>query len=120
MPAILRTQSVNSRLARLLTEVPSKADVALYQVGQELMTRSKALVPVDTGTLKGSGYLTEPAHEGGLTTVQVGYGGPSEAYAVRQHEDLSLSHPGGGQANFLGGPFMGINLVGELAQRINL
>lgn len=33
--------------------------------------------------------------------MEVGFGGAAGAYAVKQHEDLSLNHPGGGQAKFL-------------------
>lgn len=43
-------------------------------------------------TLKGRGELT----------VRVGYG--DLPYAIRQHEDLTLSHPNGGQAKFLEQP----------------
>lgn len=43
-----------------------------------------------------------------------------QVYAKYQHEDLSLSHPGGGGAQYLGGPLMDQHLtyLGRIAQDI--
>ena len=80
-------------------KVRTAAASGLRQTAEEMMTESKRLVPVDTGTLKGSGYV-EPVDMADLS-VRLGFGGPAEPYALVQHEDLSLRHPGGGQAKFL-------------------
>lgn len=77
--------------------------VGLYQSGVAMMTASKALVPVDSGTLKASGYVTLPSFTGDVLDVELGYGGPAY-YAVLQHENLFFKHPNGGQAKYLEEP----------------
>ena len=44
--------------------------------------------------------MTLPERVGDTVAVEIGFGGPAEAYAVVQHEDLSYRHPVG-QAKFL-------------------
>lgn len=73
----------------------------LYLEASNVMGRSKRLVPVDQGPLRASGYVTLPEESGSRVTVELGYGGPAKDYAIKQHEDLTLNHPDGGQARFL-------------------
>lgn len=73
----------------------------LYMAANNVMSKSKRLVPVDLGALKGSGYVTLPQELAGSTVVEMGYGGPAKAYSVQQHERLDFKHPDGGQALFL-------------------
>ncbi|WP_375490226.1 hypothetical protein [uncultured Jatrophihabitans sp.] len=68
-----------------------------------ILDASQPLVPVDTGELKASGKveMTGP-HQARISydaTAPDGY-----PYGVRQHEDLQLQHPNGGQAHFLSQP----------------
>lgn len=74
---------------------------ALYLEAGNILGMSKRRVPVDLGTLKGSGYATLPVERAGRTTVEIGYGGAAKEYAARVHEDLSARHPDGGQAKYL-------------------
>jgi hypothetical protein len=120
MAARIDIGTVNARLGLLQRLLPTQTAAALYEVGQEVMTASKAIVPVDTGALKGSGYVSEPKISGAQVTVEIGYGGPSTPYAIRQHEDLSLRHPGGGQAKFLEGPLSQVDLPRAIAERVRL
>ena len=80
-----------------------------------LYNESQALVPMDTGALAESANrefkISKNMVEGGL-----GYGGNNPVtptqnapgglvfYAVKVHEDQTLNHPRGGQANYLGEP----------------
>ena len=80
--------------------VPVAAGAAAYAIGNEVMTVSKGQTPVDTGAMRGSGYVTEPDVTGAKVTVEAGYGGPSDHYVVEQHENLSIQHRNGG-AKFL-------------------
>ena len=73
----------------------------LYGAGNNVMADSKRRVPVRYGTLKGSGYVTMPETSGTTVTVEMGYGGPAEAYAIVQHERLDFHHPEGGEAKYL-------------------
>lgn len=74
---------------------------AVYAEASNVMTISKRLVPVDSGTLKGSGYVTLPEHRGPQILCELGYGGPAKKYAEIQHESLHYRHPRGGQAKYL-------------------
>lgn len=79
---------------------------ALYQESEAIMTEAKEQVPVETGTLKNSGYVEPPVVDADGVSVTMGFGGAAEAYALIQHEDLSLNHPRGGNAKFLERPFL--------------
>jgi hypothetical protein len=61
---------------------------ALYLIGNNMMTKAKELTPVNTGALRGSGYVTLPQGD----TVEMGFGGPAKEYAADVHEDLHMSH----------------------------
>ena len=87
----------------------------LYLEAQGILAESEPLVPVDTGALRGSGYVEEPVREGYTISVYFGYGGPAakinpktgestDSYALRVHENLEAFHPVG-TAKFLEMPF---------------
>jgi hypothetical protein len=87
-----------NELIRVLERAPSRArgalGIALYAEAQRVMKASKMIVPVDTGVLRRSATVKKPVLVGNrLISVTLGYGGAAQAYAVIQHEDLSLSHP---------------------------
>lgn len=73
----------------------------LYAAGSVIMKDSKRRAPVADGALRGSGYVTLPQEIGSGVLVEIGHGGAASAYAIRQHEDLTLNHPNGGEAKFL-------------------
>lgn len=85
----------------------------LYREGEQIMTVSKPLVPVDTGALRSTGHVKPPEIEGHQVRVTMGYGGPAGAevggvyvgYALKVHEDLAAFHPTG-QAKYLEQPAM--------------
>lgn len=67
---------------------------AIYLEGQTIMTRSKReFVPVDLGTLRGSGHVEQPEYSGHKAEVTLGYGGPAAAYALAVHEHPSVHSP---------------------------
>lgn len=73
----------------------------LYLAANNVMGKSKRLVPVDLGPLRASGYVTLPQELPGRTLVEIGYGGPAKDYAIPQHERTDYRHPDGGQAKYL-------------------
>lgn len=76
--------------------VRAGVDEGLFEAAEVLLAQAVALVPVEEGTLQNSG--TAEVEDG---TARVGFNTP---YARRQHEDLTLRHPGGGEAKFLEKP----------------
>lgn len=64
----------------------------LYAVASDIMEDAKERAPKDTGDLRGSGYVDRPKTEGGETSVELGFGGPSAPYAVIQHEREDFNH----------------------------
>lgn len=64
------------------------------------MTEAKERTPVDTGTLRGSGYVDLPQDQGDRITQTFGFGGAASDYALIVHERLDVNHPTG-QAKFL-------------------
>lgn len=74
---------------------------ALYREGSRILRESLRLVPVDTGRMRATGYVSPPTSKMFVgQVVEVGYG---TDYAPRQHEDVSLRHRVG-QAKFLEQP----------------
>lgn len=67
------------------------------------MSQSKQIVPVDTGTLRNSGFVELPTESDGLIKVEMGYGGAAAPYAVFVHEDMQAFHRVG-QAKYLEDP----------------
>lgn len=84
-------------------EMKRKAATFLFQRGEEVMEESKRECPVDTGTLRSSGFVQPPDVERGEMSVLLGYGGAAAEYAVFVHEDLTARHPVG-KAKFLEDP----------------
>ena len=94
---------------------------ALYLEAEYLMTESKQQVPHDTGTLQASGTVLAPVETpGGGISVELGYGGLAESYAVEQHENLNISHPKGRKAKYLSDPYEALlpNLDNKIAAHI--
>lgn len=106
-------------ITQSLNQYGEKAYMALgaelYREGTEIQTASLPLVPVDTGALHNSSYVTEPKRDGDHITVEVGFGGvatqinpktgePTTAYALAVHENLQAHHEVG-QAKYLEAPF---------------
>jgi hypothetical protein len=88
-----------------LRRLPVTAQFAVAQGGyaamQVIMEEARALCPVEEGWMRASGFVARPSMTTrGTVTVNSGFGGASEEYVVRQHEDTSLSHPNGGQAKW--------------------
>lgn len=77
-----------SRIEAVKAALPKNVAAAVYQFGEELMSRSKEVVPVDTGALMNSGYVTLPETSGDTVSVTVGYGGPAAEYALAVHENM--------------------------------
>lgn len=87
-------------LRRVGSAVRQETIAGLYQVAEEEMAEAKRRVPVDTGALAGSGYVSPPQVSGSDVSVALGFGGPAAPYALHVHENLEALHPTG-QAKYL-------------------
>jgi len=90
-----------------LREYPYKTLKALgkatYEESQIILGESKKQCPVDTGTLRSTGHVTEPKYTKSSVEIQIGYGGAAAPYAIYVHERLDLRHKVG-KAKFLEDP----------------
>lgn len=69
---------------------------AIYEEAEAVMTTSKEqYVPVDTGVLRGTGYVAPPEQIGPVISVEIGYGGPAAPYALAVHENPRAGKTGG-------------------------
>lgn len=60
---------------------------ALYYEAEAIMTDSKVnYVPVMTGALRSSGFVRPPMFSQGKWTVEMGFGGAAQTYAIIIHE----------------------------------
>ena len=76
--------------------------------GENIMTESKQEVPVDEGTLRSTGHVTQPKIRFNKVSVKLRYGGPATPYAYIQHETPPsvFSHEDGQKWKFLEDPAM--------------
>jgi hypothetical protein len=77
------------------------AIAALIIGSDHVLEEADRIVPIEEAVLQDSGD-TE-VDEAGLRAA-IGYGGEASAYAVKQHEDMTLQHDPGRQAKFLEQP----------------
>ena len=96
---------LKKKLGFLPQRVIDVTQAALYQEGELIMTEAKKECPVDTGTLRSSGYTAKPKWDGARIVVELGFGGAAAPYAVYVHERLDLRHTVG-KAKYLEDPTM--------------
>ena len=73
----------------VLDKLIDNIGTAMYQFAEEVMTDSKAVVPVDTGALMNTGKVMQPEADDTGVSVTFGYGDESVDYAMYVHEELS-------------------------------
>jgi hypothetical protein len=76
----------------------------LVEVGEAIYDRSQAYVPKDTTALQRSGRVNAELREADLAGVSITYGGEgseAEAYAIKQHEEMSYFHKPPTSAKYL-------------------
>lgn len=74
----------------------------LSDLTNQIAARAQQYAPVDSGALRASIAAAPPSADRSFVRAEVTAGdAATAAYAVRQHEDLSLNHPNGGGAKFL-------------------
>ena len=88
-------------LRRLQKAYPEAVQAGLVEEAYAIEAASVALVPVDTGRLRATHYVSAPEEKGDDVTVEIGYG---TDYAVYVHERLELTHKSPTQAKFLQQP----------------
>lgn len=90
-------------LRKKLKRFPSIVTAALYVEAWEVMREALKLVPVDTGALRRSHYVTRPTlDESGHSTLRMGFVAP---YAGVVHEDMNAEHING-TAKYLERPML--------------
>ena len=115
-----------------LDSIEDQLAKSLYQEGDLLIADSQTKVPVNTGTLRSTGFVEPPTQTNKKISVKVGYGGPATKvnsrtgqatteYAIRVHEDLQAKH-NVGEAKFLEKPAKELeSKLGEhLARRMKI
>lgn len=119
----------SEQMAKNLIEMGKRGqkavDRAVYEFGQVEMKEMKKRVPVDTGTLKDSGFVERPTREGHMVRLNLGFGGAAEAYAIYVHEDLEAHHTVG-EAKFVesvlneSAPFLAVRVAASLYRELGL
>ncbi|MDD2299236.1 MAG: HK97 gp10 family phage protein [Candidatus Pacebacteria bacterium] len=93
-------EQVRSKLQKLPEALAQAGKDGLHEVGQKIFDQAKATVPIDTGTLKGSGRMDE---SGSNTKIKITIGFYTD-YAAYVHEIMYYKHPHG-KAKYLEDPF---------------
>lgn len=69
--------------------------MALTEEAQIMFRNSQRRVPVDTGTLRRSGFILPVRKTGNGYIIEMGYGGAASEYALDQHERADYRHAQG-------------------------
>lgn len=88
-------------LGRVEQKVTDAVAEGTRNVAEDLLRRSQALVPHDTGTLQNSGHVEHFPNES-----IVGYGGMANMYAIRLHEHPEFNFQKGRQGKYLETPLV--------------
>jgi hypothetical protein len=95
--------NISGVIAKLASQVQNARDevsAELYQFAEEVMTDSKAVVPMDTGALAATGQVHPPEIDGDEISIELGYGDAAVGYAIYVHENLdpgvNWTRPGSG------------------------
>jgi hypothetical protein len=95
------TKEVLAELRRIEQQLPGVLAATLYQEGLAIDALSTSRMPVDTGRMRATHYVTQPLRDGESRVVEVGC---ATDYAVYVHERTDAQHPTG-QAKFLQSAF---------------
>jgi hypothetical protein len=106
-------------LKRLDKGAKSELKRVMHAIALPLFERTQELVPVEKGDLKASGRISIRVGNKQLT-LSIKYGNDQVLYAARQHEDLTLKHPNGGQAKYVESVVRGYPFLEVLAALIDL
>jgi hypothetical protein len=117
---LIGVASVRRRLLAVKKSGARAIKAGLQDLGAQITARAQGYTPVESGALRDSIAPTLPAEDRSFLSITVTAGdAATEAYAIRQHEDLSLQHPHGGGPKFLeramldfGSPGTGGQIVG--------
>jgi len=74
---------------------------SLFMTANEVLNKSKIIVPVDKGFLKDSGRVEPPKAYASGVEVKITYGGASAKYAAAVHEHPKAKHKPGKSYHFL-------------------
>jgi len=117
---VVGTDKVIRALESLGTEAAQAMAYALYNEAEGLIGEAKPQTPVDTGVLRASGYVQQPQISGTNVTVECGFGGAAQGYAIYVHENLEARHKAGTNAKYLERPMRkrAGGVLGRVSQRI--
>jgi len=82
-----------------MDKVHKAAAEALNDGAKELLRTANETIPIEEGTMQGSGTVIPATPQCLVATV--GYGGEAASYVLRQHEDETLRHDPGRRAKWL-------------------
>ena len=89
-------KELREKLRRLGAAALPAGGRSLFESAENIMSISKEqYVPVETGTLKSSGFVQPPDFEGKSVSVYLGYGGVAAPYALAVHENPRAGKTGG-------------------------
>lgn len=87
------TRALKRELKRRGMGAPKALARELFQEAEQIMGKSKRIVPVDKGPLRASGHVQLPEIRGQKVSVTLGYGGAAAPYAVFVHEKPARHKP---------------------------
>jgi hypothetical protein len=72
----------------MANKIPHAVAMALYEEANRIFIEAQLLTPIDTGALRGSGFVTQPKVDSNKAKVSIQYGGAAAPYALYVHERI--------------------------------
>lgn len=89
-------KELKAKLRQLGAAALPAGAASLFDSATNIMAISRGqYVPVETGTLRASGFVQPPDFEGKSVSVYLGYGGAAAPYALAVHENPRAGKTGG-------------------------
>lgn len=112
-------EEIRANIARVKNKIMNELEKDMQTIVLDLQAEAQKKAPVDTGDLRGSASSKVTKSDDGVLG-NVGFNTP---YALKQHENLNLSHPRGGEAKYLENPMKERSgkykdYVGETVRRV--
>lgn len=82
-------QKLMNALKGMEDKLPHAVAMAIYEEASKIFIESQLLVPIDTGALRGSGFVTLPEITSISSKVAIQYGGAAAPYALIVHERIN-------------------------------
>lgn len=95
---------LTSLVPKVTAAIQRAAAAQLTVEAEQIIAKSKEIVPLDQGILRASASVGQPEVTPDSVSIRMGYGGAASAYSIVQHENPFFTHAEGRTWKYLERP----------------